>query len=147
VYQALAAARFGRVNAATLGALGHLLRRHRLTTVRITPWRAFAFTCSCAAQAAAVFADAASIGLLTDRQDPALGVIACIGAAGCWQTQLDTLSEAERFVANRPAELEPGALVHVSGCDKFCATRAPVALTLLGRTDQTGFDALALQVE
>jgi precorrin-3B synthase len=144
---ALAAARFGRVNAAALGAIGHLLRRHRLTTVRITPWRAFAFTCSSAAQAAAVVADAASIGLLTDRQDPAVGVIACIGALGCWQTQLDTLAEAECFAAHRPAELEPGALVHVSGCDKFCATRATVALTLLGRTDQTGFDALGRHAE
>jgi len=139
---ALAAARFGRVNAVTLGALGHLLRRQRLTTVRITPWRAFAFTCSSAAQAAAVLADAAAIGLLTDREDPSVGVIACIGALGCWQTGLDTLAEADRFVAHRPAESEPGALVHISGCDKFCATRGPVALTLLGRTDQTGFDAL-----
>jgi precorrin-3B synthase len=140
-YTVLAGARFGRVNAATLGSLGHLLRQQQLTTVRITPWRAFAFTCSSVAQAAAVLADAASIGLLSDRQDPAVGVIACIGARGCWQTQLDTLAEAERFVAHRPAELQPGSLVHVSGCDKFCATRAHVALTLLGRTDQTGFDA------
>jgi precorrin-3B synthase len=146
-HQALAAARFGRVNAATLGALGHLLRQQQLTTVRITPWRAFAFNCSSVAQAAAVLADAASIGLMTDRQDPALGVIACIGAAGCWQTQLDTLAEAERLVANRPAEIEPGALVHVSGCDKFCATRAPVSMTLLGRADQTGFDFLSPYAE
>jgi sulfite reductase beta subunit-like hemoprotein len=146
-HQALAAARFGRVNGATLGALGHLLRQHRLTTVRITPWRTLAFTCSSAAQAAAVVADAASIGLLTDRQDPAVGVIACIGAVGCWQTQLNTLAEAERFVAHRPAELEPGALVHVSGCDKLCATRGPVALTLLGRTNQTGFDAFGPHAE
>jgi len=140
---ALAAARFGRVNAATLGAIGRLLRRHELATMRVTPWRAFAFTCSSAAQAAAVLGDATAIGLLTDPEDPAVGVIACIGAHGCWQTQLDTLAEAERFVANRPAEIEPGALIHVSGCDKFCATRAPVVLTLLGRTDQTGFDVLS----
>jgi precorrin-3B synthase len=115
--------------------------------VRVTPWRAFAFSCASTTQAAAVLADAASIGLLTNRQDPVLGVIACIGAAGCWQTQLDTLAEAERFVANRPADLEPGALVHVSGCDKFCVTRATVTLTLLGRTDQTGFDALGPHAE
>jgi precorrin-3B synthase len=142
-YTALAAARFGRVNAATLGAIGRLLRRHELATMCVTPWRAFAFTCSSAAQAAAVLADAAAIGLLTDPENPAVGVIACIGAHGCWQTQLDTLAEAERFVAHRPTEIVPGALVHVSGCDKFCATRAPVVLTLLGRTDQTGFDVLS----
>jgi precorrin-3B synthase len=137
---AVAAARFGRVNAAALGAIGHLLRRYQLESMRVTPWRALAFACTSSTVAADVLADAASIGLLTDCHNPALGVVACIGAHGCWQTQLDTLAEAERFVANRPAEIEPGALVHISGCDKFCATRAPVTLTLLGRTDQTGFD-------
>ena len=144
---ALAAARFGRVNAATLGAIGHLLPQQHLATLRVTPWRSFAFFCSSAAQATAVLADAAAIGLLTDPQDPAAGIITCIGALGCWQTQLDTLAEAERFVAHRPAAIEPGALVHVSGCDKFCATRAPVTLTLLGRTDQTGFDVLGADEE
>lgn len=144
---ALAAARFGRVHAATLGAIGHLLRQQHLATLRVTPWRAFAFFCSSAAQATAVLADAAEIDLLTDSQHPAAGVIACIGALGCWQTQLDTLAEAERFVAHRPAAIEPEALVHVSGCDKFCATRAPVTLTLLGRTDQTGFDVLGADEE
>jgi precorrin-3B synthase len=172
-YLTRAAARFGRVNAATMAGLGGLLRRHQLDSLTITPWRSFAFACSSADHAAAVLEDAAALGLLTDTRDPAFGVITCIGSAGCWQTELDTLAEAERFVAARaqppiqPASpgaraglgshfghaglgshgghtaLEPGALVHVSGCDKLCATRAPVTLTLLGRTDQSGFDTLA----
>lgn len=140
-YLAVAAARFGRVNGATLAGIGLLLRRHQFASLRVTPWRTFAFSCTNPAQAAVVLADAASLGLLSDVHDPALGVIACIGSAGCWQTELDTLAQAERFVANRPADIQPGALVHVSGCDKFCATRAPVSLTLLGRPDSSGFDA------
>jgi sulfite reductase beta subunit-like hemoprotein len=144
---ALAAARFGRMNAAALGAIGQLLRRYQLESLRVTPWRALAFACTSPNQVAALLADAAAIGLLTDLEDLAVGVIACIGAIGCWQTQLDTLAEAECFAAHRPAELEPGALVHVSGCDKLCATRGPVALTLLGRTNQTGFDALRPHAE
>jgi precorrin-3B synthase len=139
---AVAAAKFGRINGSTLAAIARLLRQHQLAKVRVTPWRTFAFSCSSAAQAAAVLADAALVGLLTDVGNPALGVIACIGSTGCWQTQLDTLAEAERFVANRPADIQPGALVHVSGCDKFCATRAPVTLTFVGRADSSGFEVL-----
>jgi precorrin-3B synthase len=141
LHVAIAAARFGCLNGDALAGIGRLLRQHQLVNVRVTPWRAFAFTCTSAAHAAAVLADAASVGLLTDVRDPAVGVITCIGSAGCWQTALDTLAEAERFVANRPANLQPGALAHISGCDKFCATRAPVTLTFVGRADQTGFDA------
>jgi sulfite reductase beta subunit-like hemoprotein len=146
-HTAVAAARFGRVNAATLRAISHLLRRHQLATMCVTPWRSFAFACTSLPEAADVLAEGAAIGLLTAPDDPAVGVIACIGAHGCWQTQLDTLAEAGRFIAHRPAGLQPGALVHVSGCDKFCATRAPVTLTLLGRTDQKGFDVLWPQAE
>jgi precorrin-3B synthase len=138
----LVGARFGRVEAAALAGIGDLLQRHALPNAKVTPWRAFALSCTTSAQAESIVAPAAALGLLTRPDDPAVGVIACIGARGCWQTELDTLDEAERFVANRPAQLAPGALVHVSGCDKRCATRGDVALTLLGRTDQSGFDTL-----
>ena len=139
---AVTAARFGRVSADTLAGVGALLRRQNVPWLRVSPWRSLVLPCSSAAQAGEVLARVAALGLLTDVLDPAVGVISCIGSAGCWQTELDTLAEAERFVANRPAELAPGALVHVSGCDKLCATRAPVSLTLLGRSDQSGFDTL-----
>ncbi len=138
----LVGARFGRVEAAALAGIGDLLERHTLPNLKVTPWRAFALPCTTSAQADSMVASAAALGLLTRPEDPAVGVITCIGARGCWQTELDTLDEAERFVANHPAHRAPGTLVHVSGCDKRCATRGEVALTLLGRTDQSGFDTL-----
>jgi precorrin-3B synthase len=141
-WRVLVGARFGRVAGADLAGIGDLLQRHALPNVKVTPWRAFALACTTSTQADSIVASAAALGLLTRPDDPAAGVIACIGARGCWQTELDTLDEAERFVANRPAQLAPGALVHVSGCDKRCATRGDVALTLLGRADQSGFDTL-----
>lgn len=137
---ALAGALFGRVESTMLSALTELLARHALPSVRVTPWRGFAFACSGAEQARDVLSDAAALGLLTDINHPAVGVVACIGARGCWQTELDTLQEAARFVSQRPTDLAPGALVHVSGCDKRCASRANAALTLLGRADNAGFE-------
>ncbi len=139
---ALAGARFGRIDARTLLEVGKLVSRESNVSVRVTPWRSLAFICDSAAQAERVLGAAGQLGLLVDASDPSLGVVTCIGARGCWQTELDTLAEADRFVADRRADLPASAIVHVSGCDKRCATRGEVALTLLGRTDQTGFDEL-----
>lgn len=125
----LAAPVFGRTDAATIARLAELG-----VPLRITPWRTIAL-------AAAFEAVAEALGLIVDAADPAAGVVACIGAAGCWQTEADTGVEAERVVADR--RRTGGASlggVHVSGCDKRCATRAPVALTLVGRVDGSGFD-------
>jgi precorrin-3B synthase len=137
---ALAGVRFGRIDAPTLAALSSLLSSEPSVTLRVTPWRAFAFACHSTAQADVVLRGVGKLGLLIDAHDPSLGVVTCIGARGCWETELDTLAEAERFVATRRADFSPSSIVHVSGCDKRCATRGTVALTLLGRADQTGFD-------
>ncbi|MGN6692837.1 MAG: hypothetical protein ACTHN0_01565 [Aquihabitans sp.] len=123
----LAGPRFGRTDAASMAGVAALG-----IDVRVTPWRSIAV-------APHHRADLAALGFIVDDADPAAGIVSCIGAAGCWQTEADTWAEAER-IARAPRE--PG-LVHVSGCDKRCATRGPVAVTLLGRTDGSGFDRLA----
>jgi sulfite reductase beta subunit-like hemoprotein len=88
----------------------------------------------------ALLADLAAIGLITTVEHPAHGVITCIGRAGCWQTELDTLALAADIIADRVAFGGPGETVHVSGCSKSCACHDPVAVTLLGRDDSSGFD-------
>jgi precorrin-3B synthase len=101
--------------------------------VRATAARGFVFAVADDAHGALVLDRAAAAGLHVSPADAALGVICCIGAAGCWQTDCDTLGRAEALIARPPARLRPGERVHVSGCDKFCASRAPAALTLVGR--------------
>jgi len=128
----LASPRFGRMDPAALAGIAALG-----ATVRVTPWRSIAVPAVDAAGLAA-------LGLIVEADHPAAGVVTCIGAAGCWQSEADTWAEAERVVAERArrGRVEPG-LVHVTGCDKRCATRGPVAVTLLGRVDGSGFDELA----
>ena len=133
----LAAARFGRLDAWALAGLAA-----RGADLRVTPWRSFALQPP--ADGRTGWEDElAELGLIVDAGDPAAGIVSCIGAAGCWQTEADTWAEAERVAARRSAggRVEPG-LVHVSGCDKRCATRGRVAVTFLGRVDGTGFDPL-----
>lgn len=124
----LASPRFGRMDAAALAGLAALG-----AAIRVTPWRSIAVPASRASGLAA-------LGFIVSTDDPAAGVVTCIGAAGCWQTEADTWAEAERAVARR-SRFAPG-IVHVSGCDKRCATRGPVAVTLQGRVDGSGFDEL-----
>ncbi|MBV9578631.1 MAG: hypothetical protein JO057_08590 [Chloroflexi bacterium] len=137
---AVAGARLGRLAVPQLATLGDIQRRFELPPARVTPWRSVAFVCTDASQGAAVLEHAAQAGLLTDPADPMASVITCIGRQGCWQTQLDTFAQVEQLLAAWPSDLQPGDLVHVSGCDKSCATRAPVARTLMGRSDSSGFD-------
>ncbi|MEO6627992.1 MAG: hypothetical protein ABIP03_05425 [Aquihabitans sp.] len=133
----LAGARFGRIEAGVLARLASLG-----LDLYVTPWRSIALGGSPPDLVGAELADTLSVlGLITDPHDPAAGIVSCIGAAGCWQSEADTLVEAERVVARRLATGLPGpGIVHVSGCDKRCATRGAVSVTLLGRPDGSGFD-------
>lgn len=130
----LAGARFGRLGPYELARLASLR-----SGMWITPWRSIAVRSAAATQEALMRA-IMGLGLIVDPAAPAAGVLSCIGAAGCWQTEADTLAEAERFVARSATADTPAGIVHISGCDKRCATRSPVALTLLGRPDGSGFD-------
>lgn len=131
----VAAAPLGRVDAAQLGALAALASL-RGTGIRVTPWRSFAV--------AAPLGALEQLGLVVDPLDPAAGVVACVGAGGCWQSEADALAEARRQIALRSngtgAVPLGGGVLHVSGCDKRCATRSAVAVTLVGRPDGSGFD-------
>lgn len=137
----VAAARFGRVDAEQLGSLAALG-----LDLTVTPWRSFLVACPSDVEAPRPLVDRlAGIDLIVDPADPAADIVTCIGAAGCWQTEADTLVEAERVVAGRAAAagaVERGT-IHVTGCDKRCATRGPVATTFIGRTDGSGFDEVA----
>ncbi len=136
----LAAARFGRVEAAALAGLAELSPAN----LTVTPWRSFALPSPEDEQELA--RRLAELGFLVDPADPAAHVIACVGAAGCWQTEADTLARAEQVMVDQIVTASPGSaingIIHVTGCDKRCATRGPVALTLLGRADGSGFDEL-----
>ena len=136
----VAAARLGRIDPVTFVGLAELVDRWDGASLHVTPWRSFAVVLPPAGgpPPTAVVEALAGLGLITHAAHPAVGVIACIGVAGCWQTAADTLAEAERQVAGRTR----GGVLHISGCDKRCATRSPAAVTLLGRPDGSGFDRI-----
>lgn len=105
--------------------------------VRVLPWGSLLIPRADAALAAAALR---RIGFAVDANDPAVGVICCSGASGCWSTELDTLGLATQLLTTRPDAAPAGSIVHVSGCAKSCAHHGAAAVTLVGRDDSSGFD-------
>lgn len=106
---------FGQLSAETVAALAED------GPVRLTPWRM-------------ILIEGATLaprlpGLVTTPDDPRLRIIACTGAPGCPQALAETRSLA-RSLAGR---IQPGQVLHVSGCGKGCAHRGPANLTLVAR--------------
>src|SRR5262249_5813017 len=68
----------------------------------------------------------ADLGLVTDPDDPALDVVACAGRTGCIHGEADTQADGREVIAllRRNRDRDHRLTVHLSGCDKRCASRA-----------------------
>jgi precorrin-3B synthase len=123
--------RFGQIDAPTLQRLSELARRCGDGVLHVTPWRAVIL--SGIADPAALEA-ALPAGLITDPDDPARLVSACIGRPGCASGSVDARADAGALI-------EAGVYatsLHVSGCAKGCAHPGPAALTLVGKDGRYG---------
>ncbi len=120
----------GRAGAATLVGLAELARRHSGGALRLTTWRGAVFPEP--TDADRLMAGLRRLDLVVDRDDPAGAVVACAGTAGCTSALTDAMGDAQRVIRARRKRGAPVVGIHVSGCAKRCAQRAPAAVTLVG---------------
>ncbi|WP_026785096.1 precorrin-3B synthase [Pleomorphomonas koreensis] len=114
---------FGRLTADQLRLLADLAA----IDLRLTPFRAVLLP----GAPAAILPRLAEAGFIIRPADPLRFVAACPGAPACASAAIET-----RDLARRLAVLNPAAgdvWLHVSGCDKGCASSAAHAVTLVGR--------------
>lgn len=114
---------FGRLTADQL----HLLAETAASDLRLTPFRAILLP-GVSADGLPCLAEA---GFVTAPDDPLLAVAACPGAPACSSASIET-----RDLARQLADLKPaarGIWLHISGCEKGCASSAAHAITLVGR--------------
>ncbi|MCM5559692.1 precorrin-3B synthase [Pleomorphomonas sp. JP5] len=114
---------FGRITADQLLFLASLAA----TDIRLTPFRVVLLP----GVSADVLPRLADAGFVTAPDDPLLAVVACPGAPACATATVET-----RGLARRLAQLKSshrGIWLHVSGCEKSCASSARHAVTLVGR--------------
>lgn len=129
---------FGRLRASDLSLLATLARSHGTGELRLTPWRAMLLPCPSNEPARHIIAAAAERGLIVDRHDPRLAVIACPGAPECPQALRATRAEADRLAPLARRLASEGVTLHISGCAKGCAMPAPARVTLVAQ--EQGFD-------
>ena len=119
---------FGRLTADQLRLLADLAA----SNIRLTPFRAILLP-GATAESLPRLAEA---GLITQPNDPLLAVAACTGSPACSSASVET-----RHLARRLAVLKSEAndtWLHVSGCEKGCASSSAHTVTLVGRDG--GFD-------
>ncbi|MDQ0472461.1 precorrin-3B synthase [Labrys wisconsinensis] len=139
-----AAAPFGRLTADQLDGLAALAAEHGCG-LRLSPWRAILLAPVPAAAAPALAERIAALGLVVDPADPRLAVAACPGSPACASGEGAAQRDAVRFAeALAPLLARGGISVHVSGCPKGCARRAPATLTLVAQGGRYG---LAFQAD
>jgi precorrin-3B synthase len=114
---------FGRLSSNQLRTLAELAA----SDIRLTPFRAVLLP----GVSADVLPRLSEAGFITRSNDPLLAVAACPGAPACGVAEIETRSLARRLAALQPDAR--GVWLHISGCEKSCASSAVHAVTLVGR--------------
>jgi len=114
---------FGRMTADQLRLLADLAA----SDIRLTPFRAVLLP----GATVDILPRLADAGFVTRPGDPLLAVAACPGAPACGSASVETRGLARRLAALKPEAR--GVWLHVSGCEKSCASSAAHAVTLVGR--------------
>ncbi len=130
-----AGARLGRLHAEQLLALAELSERYGDGELRLTPWQGLLLGNVPAAQSETLLAALGELGLLTQADEPLLGLVACTGSAACARGLADSkrhalhLAELLRASHARPQ-------IHLSACPRSCASARVQPYTLLASTPE-----------
>ncbi|GLS18333.1 precorrin-3B synthase [Labrys miyagiensis] len=137
-----AAAPFGRLDARQLEGFATLAQAHNLE-LRLTPWRAILLA-SNTTPPPELGDNIAALGLVSDPSDPRLAIAACPGSPSCLSGEAPAQVDAARLAPALAPFIQAGASVHVSGCAKGCARRAPASIVLVG---EAGRYAVAFEAD
>ncbi|MBA1272274.1 precorrin-3B synthase [Stutzerimonas azotifigens] len=124
----------GRMTAEQLRAVADIAEKLGDRTLRLTPWQSLLLPNVLQANAPAVFGQLAELGLHLATDEPLTHLVACTGARGCAKGHADTKTDALTLARRlREARMRPD--VHLSGCERSCASPQVAAHTLLALPD------------
>jgi sulfite reductase beta subunit-like hemoprotein len=127
-----AAPALGRLGPDELEGLADLCSRFGDGEVRLTPWKGVVLAGVAVGSAGQLASQLGCLGLTTDPADPALRVIACAGSTGCEQGLADVQGVARRVIESaREHGARDLAPMHLSGCEKCCASRDASLVTFI----------------
>lgn len=122
---------FGSASHADWSALAELAERFGAAEVRLTPGREVLILGVAHALAGELERAASQLGFITQASDPRQRVVACSGTPACGSAYGETRGLASRLGAQLQPLLAAGATLHVSGCEKGCASRAVADVTVV----------------
>ncbi len=129
----VAGAQLGRLHAEQLLALAELSERYGDGELRLTPWQGLLLGNVSENNAQALMAALSELGLLTQADEPLLGLVACTGSAACARGLADSKQHA-LHLAERLRESSARPQVHLSACPRSCASARVQPYTLLAST-------------
>lgn len=124
----------GRLQHFQLAGLAEVAHRFAGSELRLTPWQAIILTNITEEAIADVWQRAEALGLLTQPGEQNLCIISCAGSTGCIHGGFETKHKALAIREALGEMTTPGPLtIHLSACEKGCATRRVTDYLLLQR--------------
>src|SRR5262249_3470678 len=120
-------------DAATLDALLAVARAAGASGLRTSPERALLILGITPDRAVPLVDAVGDLGFIVVPDDPRRRVVACAGAPACASGGIAARALAAGIATAVAPLLDPGEVIHVSGCAKGCAHHGPAALTVVGR--------------
>lgn len=129
----------GRLRAAQLEGLAELNRKYASGPLRLTPWQGLLLTGVREADISALWPRAEALGLLTQQAEQNLTILSCAGAKGCIHGQFETKLKALELRETLAENAAPAPLtIHLSACEKGCASRDKSDFLILGHREKSG---------
>jgi sulfite reductase beta subunit-like hemoprotein len=111
-------------------ALADIAERYGDGMLCLTPWRAVLLPKVAERDQEPLRIAAEASGLIADSADPSRNISACPGKPACASASVEARADAEVLAVSGIAR---DLHIHVSGCAKGCAHRAPAPVTLVGQ--------------
>ncbi len=113
----------GHMSAAQMRGLARIAERFGSGTIRLTPWQNLLISDIAEADAAAVAAALAEVGLAAEVSSLRAGLVACTGNTGCKFAASDTKRHAAAIADHLDARiaLDVPLNIHLTGCPHSCA--------------------------
>ena len=124
---------FGHTDTGLLNSLLRAAREAAASGVRTAPGRVLLVVGLTRPDAEVFTAAARRLDLITEPADPRRRVVACAGAPSCAAGRIGTRALAPEIATAIAPLLDPGEVIHLSGCAKGCAYRGRAAVTVIGR--------------
>ena len=131
----VAGAQLGRLHAEQLLTLAELSERLGDGELHLTPWQGVLLGNVAKEKADELLAALGELGLLTQAEEPLLGLVACTGSAACARGLADSKHHA-LHLAERLRESGARPQVHLSACPRSCASARVQPYTLLASSPE-----------